>query len=320
MEPLLTENAKRFTLLPIQHADIYKEYKKHQACIWTAEEVDLSSDLSDWEQLGDDEKHFILRILAFFASADGIVNENLARCFSHEVQYPEARAFYAVQIYAEEVHNETYGLLIETYVKDQAEKDLLFASIEEIPSIKKKADWAMYWLDNKERTFAERLIAFACVEGIFFSASFCAIFWFKKRGLMPGLTFSNELISRDEGLHRDFACLLFEHLKYPASEERVAEIVSSSVETELEFVQDALQMDLIGMNSQLMTQYVKFVADNLMVRLHMKKIYHTENPFEFMDMISLPGKTNFFEKRVSEYQKANVMAGDDHCFSLEADF
>lgn len=322
-EPILKENKDRFVLFPIQHNDIWEFYKKAEASFWTAEEIDLSQDLKDWQNtMNDDEKHFIKHVLAFFAASDGIVNENLAENFVAEVQYTEAKFFYGFQIAVENIHSETYSLLIDTYVKDPKEKDYLFHAIETMDCVKKKADWALRWID--EGNFAERLVAFAAVEGIFFSGSFCSIFWLKKRGLMPGLSFSNELISRDEGLHCDFACLLYNnHVKNQLSEETVQAIIKDAVEIEKEFVTDALPVKLIGMNSDLMCQYIEFVADRLLDELGCDKIYNSTNPFDFMEMISLQGKTNFFEKRVGEYQKAGVMdngeSGKDK-FSLDEDF
>ena len=321
-EPILKDNPNRFVLFPIQHADIWKMYKKQEASIWTAEELDLSPDLIDWEnKLNDDEKFFIKHVLAFFAASDGIVNENLAENFLSEVQYTEAKFFYGFQIMMENIHSETYSLLIDTYIKDSKEKDYLFNAIETFEPVKKKADWAMRWIENG--SYAERLIAFAAVEGIFFSGSFCSIFWLKKRGLMPGLTFSNELISRDEGLHCDFACMLYnKHLVNQLEKENVQEIIADAVEIEKEFVTESLPVRLIGMNSDLMSQYIEFVADRLLVELGNNKIYNTSNPFDFMDMISLQGKTNFFEKRVSEYQKAGVLNKEEEKdkFSFDADF
>ena len=320
-EPILKENPKRFVLFPIQHADIWEMYKKQEASIWTAEELDLSPDLMDWEnKLNDDEKFFIKHVLAFFAASDGIVNENLAENFLSEVQYTEAKFFYGFQIMMENIHSETYSLLIDTYIKDSKEKDYLFNAIETFEPVKKKADWAIKWIENG--SYAERLIAFSAVEGIFFSGSFCSIFWLKKRGLMPGLTFSNELISRDEGLHCDFACMLYNnHLVNQLEKENVQEIIADAVEIEKEFVTESLPVRLIGMNSDLMSQYIEFVADRLLVELCNNKIYNTSNPFDFMDMINLQGKTNFFEKRVGEYQKAGVLnSNDNNNFSLDADF
>lgn len=321
-EPILKENKDRFVLFPIQHDDIWKFYKKAEASFWTAEEIDLSQDLKDWNNLSDGERHFIKHVLAFFAASDGIVNENLAENFVSEVQYTEAKFFYGFQIAIENIHSETYSLLIDTYVKDTKEKDYLFNAIETMECVGKKADWALKWIDNG--SFQERLVAFAAVEGIFFSGSFCSIFWMKKRGLMPGLTFSNELISRDEGLHCDFACLLYNnHTINKMDEELVQSIIKDAVNIEKEFVTDALPVKLIGMNADLMCQYIEFVADRLLGELGCEKIYNATNPFDFMDMISLQGKTNFFEKRVAEYQKAGVMGdkeNDSPKFSLDEDF
>ncbi len=320
-EPILEENKSRFVLFPIQHDDIWSFYKKAEASFWTAEEIDLSPDQIDWEnKLNDDERHFIKHILAFFAASDGIVNENLAENFLSEVQYTEAKFFYGNQVAMENIHSETYSLLIDTYIKDSAEKNHLFNAIDTLDCVKKKADWALRWIDKGD--FAERLVAFAAVEGIFFSGSFCSIFWLKKRGLMPGLSFSNELISRDEGLHCDFACLLYNnHLVNKLSKEKVREIIMDAVEIEKEFVTDAIPVKLIGMNSDLMQQYIEFVADRLLVELGNERVYNTSNPFDFMEMISIQGKTNFFEKRVGEYQKAGVLAGkENQAFSLDEEF
>lgn len=320
-EPLLSENKNRFVLFPIQHNDIWNMYKQAEASFWTVEEIDLAGDLGNWENLNDGERHFIKHVLAFFAASDGIVNENLALNFVHEVQLPEARCFYGFQIMMENIHSETYSLLIDTYVKDPKEKDKLFNALETVPCVGKKGEWAIKWINSDN--FAERLVAFAAVEGIFFSGSFCSIFWLKKRGLMPGLSFSNELISRDEGLHCDFACLLYtKYLENKLSHERIIEIIRDAVEIEKEFVTDALPVDLIGMNARLMVQYIEFVADRLLVALGVSKIYNVTNPFDFMEMISLQGKTNFFEKRVAEYQKAGVMneSKDNLKFDLNADF
>ena len=320
VEPILKENPNRFVLFPIQHADIWDWYKKSEANFWTAEEIDLSADLTDWENLKDDEKHFIKHVLAFFAASDGIVNENLAENFVSEVQYTEAKFFYGFQIMMENIHSETYSLLIDTYIKDTKEKDKLFNAIETLDCVKKKADWALRWIDNG--SFAERIIAFAAVEGIFFSGSFCSIFWLKKRGLMPGLTFSNELISRDEGMHCDFACLLYnEHIVNKLDDKLVTGIITDAVEIEKEFVSDALPVRLIGMNAEEMCQYIEFVADRLLVSLNLDRVYNAKNPFPWMDMISLQGKTNFFEKRVGDYRKAGVMSDrDNQVFTLDADF
>ncbi|KAG6283122.1 Ribonucleotide-diphosphate reductase (RNR), small subunit [Claviceps purpurea] len=308
-EPLLQENPQRFVLFPIKYHEIWQMYKKAEASFWTAEEIDLSKDLHDWNnRLNDDEKYFISHILAFFAASDGIVNENLVERFSGEVQVPEARCFYGFQIMMENIHSETYSLLIDTYIKEHAQREYLFNAIETIPCIRKKADWALHWIQDKESTFAQRLVAFAAVEGIFFSGAFASIFWLKKRGLMPGLTFSNELISRDEGLHTDFACLLHSHLKHRASKQIIEKIITDAVTIEQEFLTEALPCALLGMNATLMKQYIEFVADRLLVALGNEKVYKTSNPFDFMENISLGGKTNFFEKRVGEYQKAGVMA------------
>ncbi|KAH8790162.1 ribonucleotide reductase [Hyaloscypha finlandica] len=309
-EPLLQENPQRFVLFPIKYHEIWQMYKKAEASFWTAEEIDLSKDLHDWNnRLNDDERYFISHVLAFFAASDGIVNENLVERFSGEVQIPEARCFYGFQIMMENIHSETYSLLIDTYIKEQAQRTYLFNAIETIPCIKKKADWAVRWIQDKSSTFAQRLVAFAAVEGIFFSGSFASIFWLKKRGLMAGLTFSNELISRDEGLHTDFACLLFSHLKHRPSKQAVQDVITEAVEIEQEFLTEALPCALLGMNSALMKQYIEFVADRLLLSLGNEKVYKVSNPFDFMENISLAGKTNFFEKRVADYQKAGVMAG-----------
>jgi len=322
-EPILEENKSRFVLFPIEHHDIWKFYKQAEASFWTAEEIDLGQDLKDWERLDDGEKHFISHVLAFFAASDGIVNENLAENFVAEVQYTEAKFFYGFQIAIENIHSEVYSLLIDTYIKDTKQRKKLFNAIETLECVKKKAEWALRWVEKA--SFAERLIAFAAVEGIFFSGSFCSIFWLKKRGLMPGLSFSNELISRDEGLHCDFACLLYNHHlinKLPVT--RVIQIITDAVTIEKEFVTDALPVRLIGMNADLMNQYIEFVADRLLVELNCPKFYNTTNPFDFMEMISLQGKTNFFEKRVGEYQKAGVMKKEadkgSAKFTLEEDF
>ncbi|KAI4101575.1 MAG: hypothetical protein LQ339_004964 [Xanthoria mediterranea] len=308
-EPLLQENPQRFVLFPIKYHEIWQMYKKAEASFWTAEEIDLSKDLHDWNnRINDDEKYFISHILAFFAASDGIVNENLVERFSGEVQIPEARCFYGFQIMMENIHSETYSLLIDTYIKEQKQRAYLFNAIETIPAIRKKADWAIKWIQDKNSTFAQRLVAFAAVEGIFFSGAFASIFWLKKRGLMPGLTFSNELISRDEGLHTDFACLLFSHLNNRPSKQAVQDVITEAVTIEQEFLTEALPCALLGMNATLMKQYIKFVADRLLVALGNKKVYNSTNPFDFMESISLAGKTNFFEKRVGDYQKSGVMA------------
>lgn len=320
-EPLLRPNASRFVLFPIKYSDIWQFYKKAEASFWTAEEVDLSKDIVHWEQkLTDDERFFISRVLAFFAASDGIVNENLVVRFSKEVQIPEARCFYGFQIMIENIHAEMYSLLIDAYIKDPTERDFLFRAIDTVPCVGRKADWALRWIEDPVAPFGDRLVAFAAVEGIFFSGSFAAIFWLKKRGLMPGLTFSNEMISRDEGLHCDFACLLFKHLQNPSSPATVRQIITEAVAIEQEFLTEALPVALIGMNCQMMCRYIEFVADRLLVALGQPKFYNGDNPFDFMDLISLQGKTNFFEKRVGEYQKAGVMSGDDKVFTLDADF
>ncbi|XP_020351890.1 ribonucleoside-diphosphate reductase subunit M2 [Oncorhynchus kisutch] len=320
-EPLLKENPRRFVIFPIKYHDIWQMYKKAEASFWTAEEVDLSKDTQHWDSLKDEERYFISHVLAFFAASDGIVNENLVERFTQEVQVTEARCFYGFQIAMENIHSEMYSLLIDTYIKDPKERDYLFNAIETLPCVKRKADWALNWIGNKNAEFGERVVAFAAVEGIFFSGSFAAIFWLKKRGLMPGLTFSNELISRDEGLHCDFACLMFKHLVHKPSKETVTKLIRNAVEIEQEFLTKALPVKLIGMNCDLMTQYIEFVADRLMLELGFDKIYRVENPFDFMENISLEGKTNFFEKRVGEYQRMGVMSGTtDNSFRLDADF
>ena len=308
MEHILQENKDRFVMFPLKYNDIWDMYKAAEHSFWTAEEIDLAQDLNDWEtKLNDDEKHFIKMVLAFFAASDGIVNENLAENFLKEVQYPEAKCFYGFQITMENIHSETYSLLIDTYIKDTKEKDKLFHAIDHFPSIMEKADWALKWI--KSEIFAERLIAFAAIEGIFFSGSFCSIFWLKKRGLMPGLAFSNELISRDEGLHCEFATLLHnKYIKDKVSEERIKEIICSAVDIERVFITESLPVSLIGMNSKLMAQYIEYVADFWLQQLGCSKVYNVVNPFDFMDMISLQGKANFFEKRVGEYKKSTDKA------------
>jgi len=322
LEPILQENKNRFVIFPIKHHDIWEFYKSMEASFWTPEEIDLSQDLNDWNnKLSDEERYFVKHILAFFAASDGIVNENLAENFVNEVQYAEAKFFYGFQIMMENIHSETYSLLIDTYVKDEAEKDELFNALEVFPAIKKKADWALKWIESD--SFAERLIAFAAVEGIFFSGAFCSIYWLKKRGLMPGLTFSNELISRDEGVHCDFAVHLHNHhLVNKVPKERIRSIIVDALNIEREFITESLPVSLIGMNAALMTQYLEFVADRLLVELGCEREYNTSNPFDFMDMISLQGKTNFFEKKVAEYQKAGVMNTDEDAqkISFDADF
>ena len=322
VEPILQENKNRFVIFPIKHHDIWEFYKSMEASFWTAEEIDLSQDLNDWNnKLSDEERYFVKHILAFFAASDGIVNENLAENFVNEVQYAEAKFFYGFQIMMENIHSETYSLLIDTYVKDEAEKDELFNALEVFPAIKKKADWALKWIESD--SFAERLIAFAAVEGIFFSGAFCSIYWLKKRGLMPGLTFSNELISRDEGVHCDFAVHLHNHhLVNKVPKERIRSIIVDALNIEREFITESLPVSLIGMNAVLMTQYLEFVADRLLVELGCDREYNTSNPFDFMDMISLQGKTNFFEKKVAEYQKSGVMNTDEAAqkITFDADF
>ena len=322
VEPILQENKNRFVIFPIKHHDIWEWYKKMEASFWTAEEIDLSQDINDWNnKLNDEERYFIKHILAFFAASDGIVNENLAENFVNEVQYAEAKFFYGFQIMMENIHSETYSLLIDTYVKDDTERDELFNALEVFPAIKKKADWALKWIESD--SFAERLIAFAAVEGIFFSGAFCSIYWLKKRGLMPGLTFSNELISRDEGVHCDFAVHLHNHhLVNKVPKSRIREIIVDALNIEREFITESLPVSLIGMNAGLMTQYLEFVADRLLVELGCDREYNTSNPFDFMDMISLQGKTNFFEKKVAEYQKSGVMNTDSQAqkITFDADF
>jgi len=323
-EPLLAENPNRFVLFPIQHTDIWDMYKQAMSCFWTAEELDLAHDRTDWEQkLNDNERHFISHVLAFFAASDGIVNENLVSNFATEIQCSEARCFYGFQIAIENIHSEVYSLLIDTYVTDTAKKSMLLNALETIPCVNKKAAWSLKWCDTSNASFAERVVAFAAVEGIFFSGSFCAIFWIKKRGLMPGLTFSNELISRDEGLHCDFACLLYkQYVANKLSDARIHEIIGDAVTIESEFVRDALPVGLIGMNSASMITYIQFCANRLLVALGHPELYPgTRNPFDWMEMISLPGKTNFFEKRVGEYSKAGVgVDKEKQTFSLDADF
>lgn len=326
MENILKPNSKRFSLLPVQHHDIWTMYKTAEASFWTAEEIDLAQDIIHWrEKLNDNERYFIKHVLAFFNNSDGIVNENLAANFFNQVQYPEARCFYGFQLMMENIHGETYSLLIDTYITDDEEKEHLFNAIETVPSVKKKADWAFKWIDGG--SFVERLIAFAAVEGIFFSGSFCSIFWLKKRGLMPGLSFSNELISRDEGLHCDFACLLYtKHVQNKLSEETIKQIISEAVEIEKEFVTASLPVRLIGMNSDLMCQYIEFVADRLLISLGCSKIYESKCPFDFMTNIALENKGNFFEGRVGSYQKSGVMESTKEGnssskeFTISADF
>jgi ribonucleotide reductase beta subunit family protein with ferritin-like domain len=322
-DPMFVENPSRFVLFPIKWPKIWDMYKKALASIWTVEELDLSKDTKDWEQkLNEDERHFIENILAFFAGSDGIVLENLAQRFCNEIQIPEAKCFYGFQIAIENIHSEMYSLLIDTLVSDKVRKNELFNAIETIPSVGKKANWALKWIKDKDASYATRLIAFAAVEGIFFSGAFCSIFWLKKRGLMPGLTSSNELISRDEGLHTEFAVLIYSYLENKLSEEQVKAILTEAVEIEKEFITDSIPCKLIGMNSKMMTEYIEFVADRLMVQLGYNKIYNANNPFSFMEMISMEGKTNFFERRVTEYSKAGVKANysNNKDIVLNADF
>jgi len=320
MEKILQENKNRFVLFPLQYLDIWEYYKKAQATFWTAEEIDLQQDLADWEKLNAGEQHFVKHVLAFFAASDGIVNENLAENFVSEVQYTEAKFFYGFQIMMENIHSETYSLLIDTYIKDKAEQEYLFNAIDTVPAVQKKAEWALKWIGSE--SFVERLIAFAAVEGIFFSGSFCSIFWLKKRGLMPGLSFSNELISRDEGMHTDFAVHLYNHhIENKLSRERLIEIIDSALEIEKEFISESLPVSLIGMNSDLMKQYLEYVSDRLLIDLGVGKIYNSENPFDFMKNIAMENKTNFFEKRVGEYAKKGVGVKEEtNVFSTEEDF
>ena len=321
MDPILAPNDARFVVFPIQYDAIWKMYKDHMAVFWTVEEIDLVSDMSDWANLNDNERHFISNILAFFAASDGIVNENLALRFFNDVQIPEARSFYGFQIAMENIHGEMYSVLIDTFIKNPAEKDRLFNAVQTLPCVGKKAEWAMKWIKS-DRSFAERMIAYACVEGIFFSGSFCSIFWLKKRGLMPGLCTSNEFIARDEGLHCEFACLLHETLQPEnrVSEKVIKEIMAEAVDIEREFITESLPVSLIGINAKLMTQYIEFVADHWLTRLNCSPLYNTKNPFDWMELISLEGKTNFFEKRVSEYQKAGVLNNGPQEFTLDAEF
>lgn len=321
-EPILKENPNRFVLFPIQYPKIWEAYKKAEASFWTAEEIDFSIDIDHWAKLTKGEKHFIKNILAFFAGSDGIVLENLTQRFTNEVQIPEARCFYGFQMAIENIHSETYSLLIDKYIKDADEKKHLFNAIETIPCVSKKANWAIKWMQSKQSTFATRLVAFAAVEGIFFSGSFCAIYWLKQRGLMPGLTFSNELISRDEGMHTEFAVLLYSMLENTKlSQEQIQEIITEAVEIEKEFITDSIPCDLIGMNAKLMKQYIEFVADRLIVQLGYEKVYNSKNPFSFMELISITGKTNFFERRVSEYSLSGIGKDKEECdFGLDGDF
>ena len=321
-EPLFEKNNQRFVLYPIQYGDIWTMYKKAESNFWTTEEIDLSQDIIDWRhRLNDNERHFISHVLAFFAASDGIVNENLAERFIRDVQIPEARCFYGFQIAIENIHSEMYSLLIDTFINDPVEKRHLFNAIDTIDTIRRKSEWAIKWIDSKDASYAKRLVAFACVEGIFFSSSFASIFWLKSKGKMPGLGHSNEFISRDEGLHTEFACLMYSHLNNKLTESEIHQIVSEAVDIECEFISEALPVDLIGINSRLMTIYIQFVADRLLCELGVSKLYGTENPFDFMENISLESKSNFFEKRVSEYQKYGVMSNRDEMkFTLDADF
>jgi ribonucleotide reductase beta subunit family protein with ferritin-like domain len=322
-EPILTVNPSRFVLFPLQNMEVWEMYKKHLSLFWVATEIDFAQDKKDWESLNEDEQHFLKWVFAFFAASDGIVNENLGDNFMTEVQLPEARCFYGFQIMIENIHSETYSLLIDTYITDNKEKDLLFNAIEHIPCIQEKAKWAMKWMKPEDNCFLKRLVAFSCIEGIHFSGSFCAIFWMKKRGLMPGLTFSNELISRDEGLHTDFACLLYKQAVNKLTDEEIHSIVREAVEIEQMFICDAIPCKLIGMNSDMMKTYIEFIADRLIYALGHPKIYNVENPFEWMEMISLTGKTNFMERRVSEYQKSGVMNSlkeQNRNFCVDEDF
>lgn len=321
-EIILQEPDNKFTLFPIQYYDVWELYKQAVSSFWTVEEVDLSRDLSDWENLNDNERHFISHVLAFFAASDGIVNENLLENFSREVQMKEARCFYGFQIMIENIHSEMYSLLIDTYIKEETKKDFLFRAIENIPTVKQKANWCFKWINDKESNYATRLIAFACVEGLFFSASFASIFWLKKRGLMPGLTFSNELISRDEGLHYKFAVKMHQYLQETCPPAKIIQIVEDAVKIEKGFVTDSLPVSLIGMNCKTMCQYIEFVADGILEDLECPKLYNSANPFDFMENISLFGKTNFFEKRVAEYQKGyvGISNGQNQEFKIDEDF
>jgi ribonucleoside-diphosphate reductase beta chain len=321
VEPLLVENPGRFVIFPIANQKVWEMYKKAEGSFWTAEELDLSKDRKDWDTLGPNEQHFIKHVLAFFAASDGIVNENLAMNFMKEVQWPEARCFYGFQIAMENIHSEVYSLLIDTYIKDQAEKLKLLNAIETVPCVKKKAEWAIHWMESEEAEFASRLMAFAAVEGIFFSGAFCSIFWLKERGIMPGLTTSNEFISRDEGLHTEFACLMYSFLNHKLSKTKAHKMIREAVKCEKEFITEALSCSLIGMNAKMMSQYIEFVADRLLVQLGYPKIWETANPFPFMERISLEGKDNFFEKRVTNYSKAGVgKTVEEMTFATDADF
>ena len=324
MEKILVENPNRFVIFPIEHNDIWEFYKMHQAAFWTAEEVDLSGDIRDWENLSENEQYFVKNVLSFFAASDGIVNENLAENFYREVQYPEAKFFYGFQLAMENIHSLMYSLLIDTYFKDAQEKHEAFNAIQYIPCVKKKAEWCFKWINDHESSFAQRLLAFAIVEGVFFSGAFCSIFWLKERGLMPGLSFSNELISRDEGMHVEFAVLLFSMLKNKLPEETVHQIMKEAVEVEKNFITESIPCSMLGMNQQLMSVYIEFVADRLLSQLQYNKIWNVQNPFPFMERISIETKSNFFESRVSQYSKANVGSKQEHStlrkFTLDADF
>ena len=320
-EPLLDPSEDRFVIFPIKHHDLWAKYKQHSAVHWTAEEIDLSKDMKDWEKLTENEQHFVKHILGFFAGSDGIVMENLAMRFSREVQVPEAKFFYAEQNIIEAIHSETYSLLIDTYIQDKDEKTKILKAIQTIPAVKKKADWALSWIDNKDADFATRLLGFAAVEGIFFSGAFCAIFWLKQRGVMPGLTLSNEFIARDEGLHTDFACLLYSKIVNRLSKQQAHKIIREAVKIEKHFITKALPCELIGMNAMLMAQYIEFVADRLLLQLGYPKAYHATNPFPFMERMSLENKDNFFEKRVSTYAKATVgKKAEEMTFRTTEDF
>jgi|TARA_B100001287_G_scaffold276853_2_gene290113 ribonucleoside-diphosphate reductase subunit M2 len=318
-EPILEPTDERYVMFPLQYADIWELYKKQVDCFWRAEEVDLSKDLTDWAKLTPDEKHFITMVLAFFAASDGIVLENLALRFMGDVQVAEARSFYGFQIAMENIHSEMYSLLIDTYVNDSVEKDRLFHATSNFPCITKKADWAKKWIADNRSSFASRLVAFAAIEGIFFSSSFASIYWLKKRGILPGLTFSNELISRDEALHTEFAIMLYKKMNAKLSKKRIHEIIKEAVDIETEFITEAIPCKMIGMNSKLMTQYIQFVADRLCMQLGYEKIYNSSNPFDFMELISVESKVNFFERTNSEYAMANKKVDDD-CFNFSCDF
>jgi ribonucleoside-diphosphate reductase subunit M2 len=319
IEPLLKPDDTRYVMFPIQHQDVWAMYKKQMDCFWRAEEINFAQDLGDWEKLSADEKHFISMVLAFFAASDGLVLENLASRFMNDVQVSEARAFYGFQIAMENIHSESYSLMIDTYIRDEAEKSKLLRAIENYPCIAKKANWAKKWIADNRSSFGSRLVAFAAIEGIFFSSSFASIYWIKKRGLMPGLTFSNELISRDEALHCEFAVLLYSKLVKKLNKKRIYEIIMEAVEIEKEFITEAIPCRMIGMNMNLMTQYIEFVADRLIVQLGYDKVYNTSNPFDFMELISIESKVNFFERTNAEYALANKSIDKD-IFEFSADF